>query len=75
MGGMFVSSLALLAYVTLVLGLTAKEVLEPDFLNGLDEKWWGLLGEEKNADIAIRPFEIEFTDEVRDLSIILLYLY
>lgn len=52
------------AYVTLVLSLTAKEVLSPIFLDGLSEKWWGPLGEEENASTDVRPFEIKFTDEV-----------
>lgn len=64
MCGMFARSLVLLAYATLVLGLTAKEVQSPEFLNGLEQKWWGPLGGEGNASSEIRPFEIKFTDEV-----------
>ncbi|KAJ8730611.1 hypothetical protein PYW08_002024 [Mythimna loreyi] len=52
------------ACVALVLGSTAKELLTPEFVDGLSKKWWGPLSEEGQASTVIRPFEIKFTDEM-----------
>ncbi|KAJ8721329.1 hypothetical protein PYW07_002104 [Mythimna separata] len=57
----FVRIFVLSAYVTLVLGSTAKELLTPEFIDGLSEKWWGPLGEENNASTCITPFTIKFS--------------
>uniref|UniRef100_A0A2A4J6Z6 microsomal epoxide hydrolase n=1 Tax=Heliothis virescens TaxID=7102 RepID=A0A2A4J6Z6_HELVI len=63
----FLRVFVLSAYVTLVLGVTAKEVTSPAFLSSI-EKWWGPLGQEGKISEDIRPFKIQFTDEmVNDL--------
>ncbi|XP_063893486.1 juvenile hormone epoxide hydrolase [Helicoverpa armigera] len=59
----FLRVFVLSAYVTLVLGVTAKEVTSPEFLSSI-EKWWGPLGQEGKISEDIRPFKIQFTDEM-----------
>ncbi|KAJ8730612.1 hypothetical protein PYW08_002025 [Mythimna loreyi] len=52
------------AFVGLVLASTDKELLTPEFVDGLSKIWWGPLGEEDKVSTDIRPFEIKFTNEM-----------
>ncbi|KAJ8721330.1 hypothetical protein PYW07_002105 [Mythimna separata] len=64
----FVSILVLSAYVTLVLGSNVRELLTPEFYDGLSEKLWGPLGEEKNVSTCIKPFTVKWSEEmIKDL--------